>query len=124
MTYPNLVFNTLGIITSTVTGGQGTAFLLPIGVYKVDFGSSGTSGSGAAFAIYTSVTPGALPAGMDQNTIVGSSTSTTWIQGAAIVQALAPTYLMISPVVATVAIPIAGPATGFYEARITFLRLA
>jgi hypothetical protein len=122
--HPAGVVDTIGIGLSVVPGGQGTAFLLPIGSYMLDFESSGTSGSGAAFAIYKAAAPGGLAAGIDNDTIAGSATSTTWIHGRAVVIAAVPTYVMISPVVATVAIPTAGPAAGFFEARLTVLKIA
>ena len=122
--HPAGVFDTIGITLGTVPGGQGTSFLLPVGTYAVDFESSGTSGSGAAFAIYKATTSGGLPAGIDNNTVAGASASTTWIHGRAIVVAAVATYIMISPVVATVSIPTAGPASGLYIARLTLLKIA
>lgn len=122
---PTGVYNTTTIVAANnVPGGQGTSFLLPVGSWAVDFESSGSSGSGAAFAIYKSATLGTIASGIDNNTVSGSSTSTTWIHGRAIVVVAVPTYIMISPVVATVSIPTAGPATGLYTARINFLQIS
>jgi hypothetical protein len=115
------VFNSLGITFVSGPGGQGTAFLLPIGTYMVDFEHS--AGSASSFAIYRATSLGALAGGVDNNTIAGSTTATTWIHGRAIVNAAAPTYLMISSVVGIVAIVPAGTAAGFYVARITFLAI-
>ena len=116
---PTGVFNTLGITLDTVPGGQGTAFLLPAGrAYIIDFENS--NDQPWALAIYKSTALATIAAGIDNNTIAGSTTATTWIHGRAIVVATVPTYIMISPVTNTHAIPTAGNAP-VYIARITFL---
>ena len=116
---PSGVVNTIGITTNTGPGAQGTEFVLPIGVYMVDWENS--NDAAWSLAIYKSTTT--QTEAIDTNTIVGSSTATTWIHGRAIVVAAAVTYLMISPVTGTHAIPTAGTASGDFVARITFLKI-
>jgi hypothetical protein len=87
----------------------------------VDFENSATGASSEA------IWQGATNAGAftaDNNTIAGASTGTTWIHGRAVVQSTeGDTWIIISPVVGTLAIPEAGTASTFFVARITFLRL-
>lgn len=117
------VFNTLGITTGTGPGAIGTAFLLPIGVYVVDYENS--ADAAWSLAIYKNTVAFAGPYAIDTNTISGASTATTWIHGRAIVDAsLAPTYIIISPVTGTQAIPTAGTAAGEFIARLTILKVA
>jgi hypothetical protein len=62
---------------------------------------------------------------INSNTITGSSTGTTWVHGRAIVRSTTTrNWIMISPVVGTLAIPTAGTAAGQYIARITFIKLS
>lgn len=117
---PAGVFNTLGITTTTGPGGQGTEFLLPIGVYMIDYENS--ADAAWSLAIYKSLVTQTEV--IDVETISGASTATTWIHGRAIISAAAPTYIIISPVVGTQAIPTAGTAAGQFIARITFLKIA
>lgn len=117
---PAGVFNTLGITTTTGPGGQGTEFLLPIGVYMIDFENS--ADAAWSLAIYKSLVTQTEV--IDTNTIAGASTATTWIHGRAIISAAAPTYIIISPVTGTQAIPTAGTAAGEFIARLTILKIA
>jgi hypothetical protein len=119
------VFDTIGIATLPFVGPSGptlpgTQFLLPVGVYFVDFENS--ADAAWSLAIYTSLVVDG-PYTIDTNTIAGASTATTWIHGRAIVVAVAPTWIIISPVVGTHAIPAAGTAAGF-TARVTFLKIS
>lgn len=114
------VFNTLGITTTTGPAGQGTEFLLPIGVYVIDFENS--ADAAWSLAIYKSLVTQLEV--IDTNTIAGASTGTTWIHGRAIISAAAPTYIIISPVTGTQAIPTAGTAAGEFIARLTILKIA
>lgn len=118
---PTGVYNTAGITTGTGPGGQGTGFLLPIGVYMIDFENSNSLIW--ALAIYKSTTSFSSGYAIDNNTIAGAATATTWIHGRAIVNAVAPTYIIISPVTSTAAIPTAGDSV-LYNARITMLKIA
>ncbi len=117
---PAGVFNTLGITTTTGPGAIGTEFLLPIGTYMIDFETS--ADAAWSLAIYKSLVT-QLEA-IDTNTIAGASTATTWIHGRAIINAVAPTYFIISPVTGTQSIPTAGTAAGEFIARLTILKIA
>jgi hypothetical protein len=120
ISYSTTVFDAIGIVTTIGPGsGQGTEFLLPIGTYVLDFESGATSAS--SLAIYTSASASG-PFTIDNNTIAGCSTGTTWIHGRAMVQAASPTYFIVSSVVGTLAIPTAGTATS-YIARLTILQI-
>lgn len=83
-------------------------------------GSSLTSAG--SIAIYTGSSVSTLA--IDNNTIAGSSTATTWIHGRAII--VVPTTLVaaISSVVGTAAVTTAGTAAGFFIVRLTILRIA
>lgn len=118
---PAGLVNTIGIATATGPAGQGTSFNLPPGTYLVDWENS--NGSAWSLAIYQGASATALA--INDNTIAGSSTATTWIHGRAyIVSTLADPWIMVSPVVGTAAIPTAGTAAGEFIARITFLQLS
>lgn len=118
------IVNTIGIITATAAPGptpQGTAFNLPIGTYLVDFENSNASPCSLAIYQGASNTNGAYT--INNNSIAGSTTDTTWIHGRAyITSSGSNTWIIISPVTSTLAIPLAGDSTA-YIARITFLRL-
>ena len=117
---PAGVFDTIGITTSTGPGAVGTAFQLPVGFYMVDFENS--ADAGWSLAIYQGSSSTVLT--VDNNTIVGASTATTWIHGRAIVNAtLANPWIMISPVSGTQSIPTAGTAAGEFIARLTILKI-
>jgi len=116
---PTGVVNTLGIVTAAGPSGQGTAFQVPVGVYVVDFENS--ADAAWSLALYTGLTVGTLA--IDNNTIAGASTATTWIHGRSILLAPVPTFFIVSPVVGTQAIPTAGTAAQFV-ARLTVLKIA
>lgn len=124
---PTGIVNTIGITTATATGPggpQGTAFNLPPGTYVVDFENS--SDAAWSLAIYQSHTSTFTLIDVLDDTIAGSSTATTWIHGRAYVNIngdIGNTWICISPVTGTQAIPTAGTAAGEFVARITFLRL-
>jgi hypothetical protein len=117
---PAGVYNTIGITTNTGPGAVGTEFVLPIGTYVIDFENS--SDAAWSLALYKSLTT--QTEAVDNNTIAGSSTATTWIHGRCILVCAAITYVIVSPVTGTHAIPTAGTAAGEYVARITFLKIA
>jgi len=115
------VVDTIGIVTAPGPGGQGTAFRLPAGTYLVDWENS--NDAAWSLAIYKGPSVGGLA--IDTNTIVGSTTATTWIHGRAVFVATdANPWMMISPVTGTHAIPTAGTAAGEFIARINFARAA
>lgn len=118
---PTGIFNTIGITTAAGPGPQGTAFNLPVGVYMIDFENSADAAS--SFAIYQGSSNTVLT--VNNDTIAGASTATSWIHGRAIIRSTTGnTWMMVSPVTGTAAIPTAGTAAGQYIARITFLKIA
>ena len=118
---PSGVFNTIGITTTTGPSAQGTAFNLPIGIYVVDFENSNTAA--ASQAIYQGTSNTLLT--VNNNTIAGATTGTSWIHGRSIIQSTnGNQWIIVSPVVGTLDIPTAGTAAGEYIARITFLKIA
>ena len=79
-------------------------------------------GTAASVALYTGTTVGTLA--VDNNTVAGSSTATTWIHGRAIENVtVAPFLFEISSVVGTAATVTAGTAAGNYMVRITIIKL-
>ena len=119
--HPAGVINTIGITTNTGPAGQGTAFNLPIGTYLVDWENS--SDGPWSLALYQGVSNTVLA--VNNDTIAGSSTATTWIHGSAYVASTGGnTWVMVSPVTGTQAIPTAGTAAGEFIARIRFLQLS
>jgi len=117
---PSGTFNTIsGLVASTY--GQGTVFTLPPGIFMVDFENSNSGAWSLGIYKSTAITG---PFVVDNNTVAGSSTGTSWIHGRAIVDSHALPYFIISPVVGTQAIPTAGTATGLYVARVTILKIA
>ena len=117
---PAGVVNTIGITTAAGPGAQGTAFHLPHGAYWVDWENS--NDAAWSLAIYQGGSNTVLA--VNDQTIAGSSTATTWIHGRAyIVSSPGNDWIMVSPVTGTHAIPTAGTAAGEFIARITFQRL-
>lgn len=87
----------------------------------VDYENSGDSSW--SLAIYQGISNTSLT--IRTETISGSATASTWIHGRAIIKSETDSqWIMISPVVGTVAIPTAGTAADFYIARLTILRIA
>lgn len=117
---PTGVFNTITGLTLAAAPTQGTEFQLPIGVYMIDYENS--ADAAWSLAIYKGAATSG-PYTIDTNTISGSSTATTWIHGRAIVNAVAPVFMIISPVTGTQAIPTAGTAAGEFIARLTILKI-
>jgi hypothetical protein len=116
-----VVVNTIGISTTSGPGAVGTAFELPVGTYMVDFENSNEAA--CSFAIYQGSSNTVMS--INDETIVGSSTGTTWLHGRAYIQStVGNQWMMVSSVVGTAAIPAAGNAVGEFIARITFLRLS
>jgi hypothetical protein len=105
------------------TNGQGNAFLFTVpGTYVLDYEMS--LAGACAIAIYTAATVLLLPSGIDDNTIAGSTTASTWIHGRALVTVTVPTYVMISPVNATPAVQPSWPnGTTVYMTRLSILQI-
>lgn len=102
-------------------GAGGTVFTLTTGTYTLDYELS--LGSAGSVALYTGATAGSLA--VDNNTIAGSTTATTWIHGrAGVVVSGASLVVALSSVVGTAAVVIAGNAAGFFTIRLTILKVA
>ena len=118
-TFNTTVTDTIGVGLSTVLGGQGTLFLLPVGTYVIDYEMS--LSTSAAIALYTGLTSGSLA--IDNNTIAGSTTAVTWVHGRAIEKADTPLFFDVSPDSATAAVILAGSSPA-YMVRLTILKIA
>ncbi len=116
------VFNNTGGAIVAAAGAGGTVYTLTAGTYVIDYEMS--LGSAGSVAIYTGATAGSLA--IDNNTIAGSTTATTWIHGRAIEVVPTATTLVfaISSVVGTAAVVTAGTAAGFFMIRLTILKIA
>jgi hypothetical protein len=115
-----VINNIPGLIASA--GAGGTVFTFNnAGTYILDYEMS--LGSAGSVAIYKGPNSGALA--IDNNTIAGSTTATTWIHGrAVVVVGGAPVVAAISSVVGTAAVVTAGTAAGFFMIRLTVIQVA
>jgi hypothetical protein len=118
----NQTINTIGITTVAGPAGQGTAFILPAGTYIIDYELS--LGSAGSIALYLGAAVGSVA--IDNNTIAGSTTATSWIHGRATEVIVTGTndHIILSSVVGTAAVVTAGTAAGFFIVRMTFLKIA
>jgi hypothetical protein len=119
-TISSLVYNSVpsAIVASAAAGG--TVFTLTAGTYVIDYEMS--LGSAGSIALYTGPNSGSLT--IDNNTIAGSTTATTWIHGRAIEVVGSTLVVAVSSVVGTAAVVTAGTAAGIFMVRITFLKIA
>jgi hypothetical protein len=121
--FNTLVYNSIpsAIIPGPGPTSLGTAFQLAAGAYVIDYEMSLTSDG--AIAVYIGPALGSMV--VDNNTIAGAATGTTWIHGRAIevVPTATTKFFMISSVGATSAVPIAG-SSGLYMTRLTILKIA
>ena len=76
--------------------------------------------SAGSIALYTGTSVASLT--VVNESIAGSTTGTTWIHGRHIINATVQTYLTVSSVVGTAAVPLAGTSDK-YITRITFLKV-
>jgi hypothetical protein len=115
------VFNTVPSAIVASPGAGGTVFTLSPGAYVLDYEMS--LGSAGSVAVYKGPAAGSLA--IDNNTIAGSTTATTWIHGRAIeVVPIATTLVVaISSVVGTAAVVLAGTSNS-YMIRLTILKIA
>lgn len=117
------VFNSAPASIVASAGAGGTVFTLnTAGTYVFDYEMS--LHDAGSVAIYTGLTSGSLA--IDNNTIAGSTTATTWIHGRAfvVVPVGAPLVAAISSVTGTAAVVTAGTAAGFYVVRLTILQVS
>ncbi len=115
------VFNNIPASIVASAGAGGTVFTLnTTGLYVLDYEMS--LGSPGSVAIYKGATAGTLA--IDDNTIAGSTTATTWIHGRAFVNVTTvPLVVAISSVVGTAAVVTAGTAAGVFMIRLTILKV-
>ncbi|AYV75205.1 MAG: hypothetical protein Terrestrivirus1_79 [Terrestrivirus sp.] len=128
---PTGIFNTIGITTANAatptTGTQGTAFLLPVGIYIIDYQTmldfnDEVSSNYIPMGIYTSTNNANGSYVLDNN----SSTVTyleSWMSGRHIVKITVPTYLMLGSTGPDNVEVIDGD-TGSFIVRMTFLKVA
>jgi hypothetical protein len=101
-------------------GAGGTVFTLSDGVYVIDYEMS--LGSAGSVALYTGPNSGALA--VDNATVSGSTTATTWIHGRVVQNVPTTLVIAVSSVVGTAAVVTAGTAAGLYMIRLTLLKIA
>lgn len=116
------VFNTAGGAVVASAGAGGTTWSLnQVGTYVFTVGLS--LGSAGSIALYKGATAGSLA--IDNQTIAGSSTATTWISmTAAVVVSSAPVVVAVSSAVGTANVVASGTAAGFYTVRVNITRVA
>jgi len=121
-TISTLVFNNISSTIVASAGAGGTVFTLnATGVYSFDFETS--LGSAGSIGLYTGASAGSLA--LDVNTVVGSSTATTWIHGRAIENVTsAPLVVAVSSVTGTAAVVTAGTDASSYMIRVVIVKLA
>jgi len=114
------IFNSVTGSITAGAGADGTVFTLGPGAYVIDYETS--LGSAGSLAIYKGPSSGSLV--IDDNTVSGSSTATTWIHGRAIEVVNTSLVFAISSVVGTAAVVTAGTDAGVYMIRLTILKIA
>jgi hypothetical protein len=115
------LINTIPSAIVSSTGNSGTVFTFnAIGTYELDYETSlATAGS---IALYTGPFAGALA--IDNNSIAGSSTATTWLHGKRfVVVSVAPLVVQLSSAVGTCSVGTAGTAAGFYIVRLHIVKV-
>ena len=122
-TIPTEVYNNVPLSISALTTPAGTTsgtyFTLHTGTYIIDYETTLTSSG--SIAIYIGPTPTSLA--IDNNTISGSSTATTWIHGRNIQVVAVESIFAVSSVVDTVAVSPASSSPR-YIVRLTILKIA
>lgn len=114
------VLNTMPGNVTASAGAGGTVFTLTAGTYSFDYETSLTASG--SIALYTGPTSGSLA--IDNNTISGSTTGTTWIHGRAYVVVATTLVVAVSSVVGVAAVTTSGSAAGFYTIRVTIARVS
>lgn len=116
------VLNTMPTDVVVGAGAGGTVWTLnTVGSYTFDYEMS--LGSAGSIALYTGPSAGSLA--INNNTIAGSSSATTWIHGrGTVVVASTPVVVAVSSVVGTANVVVAGNAAGFYVVRVHITRVA
>jgi len=119
-TIDTTVLNNIPSAVVASAGAGGTVFTLTAGTYIFDYETS--LGSAGSVAIYKGPNVGSLV--IDNNSIAGSSTATTWIHGRATVVVATTLVVAISSVVGSSAVVTAGNAAGFFVIRLTIEKIA
>jgi hypothetical protein len=114
------VYNSVPSSIVAGAGAGGTVFILSQGAYVIDYEAS--LEAAGSIAIYTGVNAASL--GVDNNTVSGSTTATTWIHGRAIQVVNTTLAIAISSVVGTAAVATAGTDATSYMIRIVILKIA
>jgi len=127
---PTGIFNTIGITTANAstptTGTQGTAFLLPTGIYIIDYQTIldfvEEGGDYIPMGIYTSANNTNGSYVLDNNSFTVSFDE-SWMNGRHIVKITAPTYLMLGST-GPDNVEVIDGETGRFVVRMTFLKVA
>ncbi len=101
-------------------GTIGTVWTLASGTYMISFGAN--LSSTGPIGIYKGVAVGSLT--YDDNTMTGSTVSTTWVAGQAILTVATGTVVSIGASVSTAVVAVSGTAAPNYTVRVTFLKIA
>jgi hypothetical protein len=113
------VYNNIPSSIVASVGAGGTVFTLGPGTYIIDYETS--LASAGSIAIYSGATSGTLS--VDNNTVSGSSTATTWIHGRSVQTVSTTLVIAISSVVGTAAVATTG-TSDLYTIRIIILKIA
>jgi len=101
-------------------GTIGTVWTLAAGTYMISFGAN--LSSTGPIGIYKGPSLGSLV--YDANTMVGSTVSTTWVAGQAVLTVAAGTIVSIGASVSTAVVAVSGTGAPNYTVRVTFLKIA
>lgn len=113
------VFNSVPTAIVASLGAGGTVYTLSIGTYVLDYEMS-LSAAGS-IGLYTGSS--VLNLNLDNNTIAGSTTGTTWIHGRAfVVVSTTPVVVAVSPVTINATVTTAGIGSS-YMIRLTILKM-
>jgi Cys-rich repeat protein len=116
------IFNSTAGAVTVGTGAGGTVWNLnTVGTYIFDYELS--LGSAGSVALYKGPSSGSLA--IDNTTVAGSATATSWIHGrGTVVVASTPIVVALSSATGTAAVVAAGNAAGLYVVRMTIVRVA
>ena len=122
LTVPNLVLNTAPSVITVQTASGGTVWgLTAAGTYAITYEMSNTGSTSCA--VYTGAAAGTLA--IDNNSIGGSATSTSWWSCRhALTVGGSTVFFGISSVVGNIDVPVSGSAAGFYMVRVSIQKVA
>jgi hypothetical protein len=113
------VYTTSAIVKSN-NSTIGTVWTLAAGTYVIDYGMN-LSSTGPV-GLYTGTAVGSLA--FDQNTMTGSTVSTTWVNGRSILTVASGTVVALGASVSTGVVAVSGTGAPNYTVRVTFLKIA